>query len=493
MRVLKKVFLALVILMLAMNVFAQTSRTSIATVGTFSTDVDNYMSVNDFRSVEFDKFFTFANLYSSTLGLGFATKFNNIYLGTYYNGELYYNMNSELETTINSTSESVENDTDNSFYLLLGLGNIGIKLGAYIDANSETTNTTDTTPESSTTAAFITTTSSGNDKNNSTEDNSYSVFSLEFGGISFDIASTVLKPYANAYFRVRKSNEIIGDSEVVTKTKTSSTIDGSVLTDITETETTSTDKKGENYTGFAFSLGGDLAFAEKESFESSLGLKYYINFDMYETGILDVATEVNDYKDSVTPADNYTITEETSTVYTDRSNIYQTITPKYACSYNITDKLTIKGLVSLPISFSNIDTGVITTTVKTSVVESTAGNSGVLPSSISTPTEVKSTFSFLMDPDFCVGLQYQIKPEAFIWNFGFETYLPNISYTETTEGNNVTKTTSTSILGCDLSTGFTWILSKDFLVDVSMNTSVNPQIFSDVIDGALSIGVTFKK
>ena len=62
--------------------FAQTSGLYQATAGLFYGDADNFMSVTDFGTVDFNKFygFTSTTTTSSMVDAGFATKIKNIYL-----------------------------------------------------------------------------------------------------------------------------------------------------------------------------------------------------------------------------------------------------------------------------------------------------------------------------------------------------------------------------------------------------------------------------
>ncbi|GHV74830.1 hypothetical protein AGMMS49940_21320 [Spirochaetia bacterium] len=131
------------------SVVAQDSATKQATAGRFTTDVDNFMGVNDWAGVDMQKWFGFLQVKNidasgaSTpdLEAGLAFKVKELYFGAYYKGrystgEIDWSLvNGEgtgPATTLAGLSSVVGTDgVDNSssFALLVGFKNTGIKLG----------------------------------------------------------------------------------------------------------------------------------------------------------------------------------------------------------------------------------------------------------------------------------------------------------------------------------------------------------------------------
>jgi hypothetical protein len=120
----KKILLCTVLFAAVLTAgFAQTSGLLQATASLFYGDADNFMSVTDYGTVDFNKFygFTSTTTTSSMLDAGFATKVKDFYLAGYYAGNLLAN---------SSTRENFEaKNRNNSWNVLLGYANHGIKLG----------------------------------------------------------------------------------------------------------------------------------------------------------------------------------------------------------------------------------------------------------------------------------------------------------------------------------------------------------------------------
>ena len=142
--------MAVIALVLAAPVFAQTSPTYSATSGTIRSDVDNSMSVHWYGDLEFDKGFAFVGLTNSRPSLGWATKFGDTYLGLWYNGSAKYfngyntvkldegfDLVNQLPTGTVRTTTFANQDLIgvNQIQALLGLAGMGIKLGFYEDLN----------------------------------------------------------------------------------------------------------------------------------------------------------------------------------------------------------------------------------------------------------------------------------------------------------------------------------------------------------------------
>ena len=141
--------IAVAAMFLAAPVFAQpsfgpSSPTGTATADVFTTDVEDSMDVHYYSGVEFDKWAGFVGIDGGLPSLGYATRFGDIYLGTWYNGNIAgtngsvehkvvsnYSLSSQLltgkETTLTYSSKST--DSDNHLSVLLGVAGMGIKVG----------------------------------------------------------------------------------------------------------------------------------------------------------------------------------------------------------------------------------------------------------------------------------------------------------------------------------------------------------------------------
>jgi len=143
---------AVTALILAFPAFSQVreleSNTARATAGLFTTDVDDSMSVLDYTGVEFGKWFGFAGYGGSItdwpISLGFATKFDPLYLGIWYTGNIISTTKnrSDSNSTIYSpitqdwTQQQFSTylgdrkiESDNQLQVLVGIAGMGIKVG----------------------------------------------------------------------------------------------------------------------------------------------------------------------------------------------------------------------------------------------------------------------------------------------------------------------------------------------------------------------------
>ena len=110
--------LAVLILTGAAVVYAQTSPTSGATGGRFTTDVDNFISTTDWAGVPVENWFSYLNIGNSTGGLnaygpweiGFAKKLSKLYIGLSYSGK-FWNGSSGFGTITDHTDGTYDGPT----------------------------------------------------------------------------------------------------------------------------------------------------------------------------------------------------------------------------------------------------------------------------------------------------------------------------------------------------------------------------------------------
>lgn len=133
----KKLFVLLAASLCASLAFAQESYTSESTAGLIGTDVDSFMSVNGWQTVQPEHMFGFlgyGNDGQSRFNAGFAKQFSKLYFGTWFQGAFD---NFKIENSKNSGGSLLslkhEGFDRNNFQLdaLLGFGNMGVRFGIF--------------------------------------------------------------------------------------------------------------------------------------------------------------------------------------------------------------------------------------------------------------------------------------------------------------------------------------------------------------------------
>lgn len=118
---------------------APASMSDASTAGRFGTDVDDYMGVNDWSNVEFDKWFGFVgyNFDGNKFNMGYATKLKDNYLGFYFGGygadfTMKSRFSSDTDAVPNSYTYQATSTEQYAFALLFGTAKgIGIKASVY--------------------------------------------------------------------------------------------------------------------------------------------------------------------------------------------------------------------------------------------------------------------------------------------------------------------------------------------------------------------------
>ena len=130
----------------APRAYAQSSPTGTATADVFTTDVEDSMDVHYYSGVEFDKWAGFIGIDNGLPSLGYATRFGDIYLGAWYNGNIastnstldqsvvsQYDLDNQIFTGKETTLQYINKYTDsnNRLNVLIGVAGMGIKVGFY--------------------------------------------------------------------------------------------------------------------------------------------------------------------------------------------------------------------------------------------------------------------------------------------------------------------------------------------------------------------------
>ena len=196
MKTIKKLFMVTVIAFTAFTAFSQTSvptsNTSDATNELFYTDVDKFLNVNEWSTVNPEKAFVMFDTNGTRYDIGFAKNFSKFYWGSFFSGDFgTYNMTvTDTETT--KTKEEHNGQTDQtSFYFtnLFGFGDIGFRAAFYyysgVDSNKTDNGTTVT----------------ANDRNR------WSIYTTT-GWKSATLGKLVVKPYIIANFLYNSNNGV---------------------------------------------------------------------------------------------------------------------------------------------------------------------------------------------------------------------------------------------------------------------------------------------
>ncbi len=155
----KKFLSVLFILSLVGMVFANepgspSSKTSESTQGLFKTDVDNYMNLGAWDTVNPKTLFTFVGYDTSKGGinLGLAHQFKKFYLGYYFAGTLdSFVLNSnvvDIESGTKTTTNTKESDGDGSLdtAVLFGFGKMAVKGSLNFEMTKDSKEKEDTDP-----------------------------------------------------------------------------------------------------------------------------------------------------------------------------------------------------------------------------------------------------------------------------------------------------------------------------------------------------------
>jgi|GEM_PF-3290475 len=392
MKKLQKLLFGVAFTLAVAAVGAQTSKTFSATSGTFKTDVDNFMDVNNWSTVNPKNLFACSGLYSTGLDLGFAKQFhnkkNNFYLGAYYNGNLWGDTTSESDK--NGDNKTNTDNADNEFDAFFGFGLWGIKLSTSFSNNK--------------TVKTVTTTTTTND---------YSDFSIGLSaGTTLKTKKMDLTPYASINFYNN------GYKEIVESDSPTETTDNSVGT-------------------LSFNLGTGIPLKSNKTIKQALNIPLTLSFNTYPKY----------YKEG----NNHSTTIE-------ESNFTLNFEPSYFVETKPADNVSVNAKATLPIYFSTFH----------------KGNTESVLNGTTTKTEGDYTFNkFTLYPRLNAGLQYTVKPEKFIINFGLGVSLPSftLSVEEDKKSDPTTKKTNTKTNNAStlVTSGFTYFFTKNICADTYMS------------------------
>ena len=438
------------------------------TLGGLAGEVEDYMDVNSFSSVEFDKFFGYAgwsdvsddDTDNPVFNIGAAKVFSGIYTGLFFAGDFYDFTTGSSSTSVTEPESSSKGNTSGTtaadgFTLsaIAGVAGYGIK-GSILYVPSDNTATSKT--------------------KNKSENNDYTVIDdvLEYEiypeirvGTNLTYSNWGFSPYGYFGLDVNKNSS---------KDSTKGTV-ASVETDDVVKSDTST-----NYILFGFGSGFAMPSKEGDAWVHNFAAALDFN----------IATEESYSLNQTIEGDTKNISETKTTVHGDS---VITFTPQWKGTFAPMDKLTLTLKASLPFAFTSENDERMT------VTKTNDGTTETETTSYSATSPVKTTTTDIT-PALSFGLAYQIKPN-FGLHVGADVTLPTAQAVSTTtvyydtttdERKEVSRSKTTSFAftkpttGSDFdlawNSGFRFDLTKNvtfdcsysFMSDLFTNFSTNP-------------------
>jgi len=544
MRLTKKVQFLCLLLTVFVCLGSWASPTYDATAGIFTTDADNYTSVNNYSTVKFEKGFVFTGLESaSNLNLGFAVNLSSIYIGAWYYGNILNSFdgtdNVSQTTTPNvedgavtftsvSDTNSLSKVLDGQLFntgVIVGIANMGFRLrySGYEDATrgslnpasyavaSSTINTVDTTDYEK-----ITTYDPAG------YDITRSIQPSILWGMSMQLGSITLKP------AVGLDAVIYDESSFAQMTIVESLADST----LTYPQTTETKTRKLSYLLFSPLIEAEAVFENGSSAYLSYTIDPYLYTGSY-TDAADAKTKVKGYVDSYSTTQTVTETAaDTTTINTtdlrtsERWKLYQNLELSYKITKPLSERVSIGAAadVSMNLNMNKNTTKRTTTSITNYDSKGPDPADDYITTTTTTYADTASnTTSINVYPTLRTGITFAAVPQKLTLNFGYNVDFPDFSYTKVTnlspsvgnrtetttvDGNDVTTATSVTVttpsrtessyvatgwttVSAAFTAGLCWNITENVKFDTVMNL---PLAFSiDSIKAAgLSLAVSIK-
>lgn len=442
MKMVKKVVLCSLLATSAALLFAQTSNTRLATAYTFSTDVDNYLDVNNWNTVQPANMFAYSGLSSSKFDFGFAKQFKKFYLGAYYGGNLWGNnaSNKTVDLTGGFNSISTTSST-NDVRVLFGVKNWGVKLTLDSEPNSSVEETY--VLNTSVPSLMDTVTTTKNDK---------TIISLSAGTTVKGKKEIVFTPHFGITYENDNKSTVIDANGYI------GTVQGS-----------STDKTNKSVSTFALFGGTGIKLKDVRNVSQNVNLDFSLGF-------------ISQPSVSASSTSTTGTTTTTSSTEVSLSGNYAGFTAAYVATITPATGFALKAKAKLPLTLTNSHTG--------NTTQYTNGNGVVTQQDISVKT-------ITMTPTVALGVQYAVKPDKFILNAGLIASFLNFTKSTTVSVVGSTSSSYASTAWGSVSTGldfgFGYYFVKNVGLDVSMNIfSGNTTSFKDIWEKQMSFLVSVK-
>jgi hypothetical protein len=490
---------AAVMLTITAPLAAQTSATKDATATTFETDIDKYMSVNDYSTVELNKLFAFTRLQNNNLYFGFAKKLGALYLGTvYYGNALHQNPAFQDTTTVSTvvsvttnglvsgtattTTKTINTDTPLNVYnnanVLIGVAGMGFRVAFDEEMNAST-------GMGGTAISTVTTDTS----DNSTTSTKYTEYSARWGymtpsikwGMNLPLGGMTLKPNARVAVAFNKDTE--GYTRDITKTVAGVTPYGFA----TQNRVYLYDY---DYIAPNVNVGATLAFAKKDGVDSSVGLEYTLDLPLYGDG----TTETTTVKTTTLNTGNRVDSSDETVFNTERTAMTNTFKPSYSFTKELSEKVSVGFNANATVSMYKAESTpkTVRTVVTTTDSYSQAPDVDTVSTVVTTTTNATTAQNTLtVTPRMNVGFTYKVIPGKFVLNGGYAIYAPTFSKTVTTSSAStpVGTTTATTIRTGDAITTDTITTPVD--ASYTNNESESNQASWSTLSGQLRFGTRF--
>lgn len=474
-----------------------TSNLNTATASVFSSDVDNYLTVNNFSKVTFDKNFAFVGLKSGILDLGFATKIGSLYLGGYYNGTMLNENNAKVTETVDTdvtllngviastktTTTKQLSDTAcnsvNNANVLLGIAGMGFKLGFNQWAS------TWVAPTAADTLSLVTTDTADNSTSstvysNTSKENSSMTPSIQWG-MNLPIGDMILKPNATVAVEINQSNSAY--TKDVTKTVAGSTPLG--FPTVNEVSSTSS-----GYIDPSAKLNANLTFAKVDGAQATMGLTYEFHMPLYGEGTK--ASKVTKTTTlAVAQTTTATVTDVTTTPHFDMSN---TVTPAFYYTKDFGDQLSVgfnaKATVQI-LNQKDTPTKVTTTVTATDKYDPDLSTDTTITQTITAPGVTTETTTLTVTPTLKLGFVYKVVPNKLSLNAGYAIAAPVFTNTvESKTRSAMTTTTTKTVDGNGVTISDTTAASNEDRTLANAETRTTTTSWG-TLSGTLTFGPTF--
>ncbi|MDD7417170.1 MAG: hypothetical protein SPI86_05895 [Treponemataceae bacterium] len=470
MKNLKKVFALLLATSLVSLVFAQVSIPASPVSLTNVSEVEDFMDVNSFNSLDFEKVFFYAGwsdviddgTADNLFNFGVATNFNKLYAAFFYAGNYFGVETSSSTEDSQITKESIANanNTPLTFAALFGINNLGIKATILHDPVSSADSQNNTQNETQTVKS----------KSHSAE---YELFPIVEVGYSIETEKVTISPRANFGYDIYTDH---------TKGKYESWMK---LNDTTSATTNAKSYSKNNTDYITTGIGSTFELPEKgawaHSFDADLQFDAKVkNYKVYS------------YTNTVTSGDtNSTQITETETIRNYGAENTTSFTGAWNADFVASDNVTMSFGASIPVSFIfNNPNYSGSTTTKTTV----NGTENVVSSSTSTNQDI--TFTTEIIPELNMSIMYNPIEKLGLYA-GADIHVPGLVITSTTTtsgrktvdtefGNNADSfgnVTWASGLRLDVSKKVSFDCSYTILQDLFTNFSSNITYPTDFWEG----------
>jgi len=411
-----------------------TSPQSTTTEGRYRSNADDFIRPDTYSGVKFNKWFGLVSfLYDGSLGsmatAGFATKVNKIYIGTFYNGNLWMgapvNNYTEMEITPNGGSKgnyAVYNSTPNvsgaanvnNVAVLIGAADMGFRLT--YRTNYQAFNKNDIVVGTQL----------------------YNSYQAENGYIAPQLAWAMAKDLTKNGIRPYATLDLVFNRDYIKMDPAG--VNGVII--------------GRSLNHFDPSLGlglGGYTLYNKDGFKLSGDLDYVLTLNIYdnEYSYLDGSTyKTGKIKGTYNPG---------SFSYIERSYVYNSLTPSLSGSWS-KDKIGLKFKLNLPL------------TISTEEQNGMDVDKGSLVYNNSSDTKTIFTFR----PDIRLSMQYKLIPDKLTLNTGARIQATTLQV-ETTDRTYYTMGTknSTQKIHNDSTNGINNSFVSRFHIGATLNFSEN--------------------